>query len=144
MLMQRKVYLSSEEFLRQNNELQQPLKFTQNIDILSSPIQIGTKTIANRMVCQPMEGCDGTYDGRPGELTLRKYRRLAAGGAGLIWVEAVAVQPDAKANLRQLYINQNNVDSFKYLIEEIKQTGLKVNGFEPVVIMQGHPFGQIQ
>lgn len=140
--MQRKVYLSSEEFLRQNNELQQPLKFTQNIDILSSPIQIGTKTIANRMVCQPMEGCDGTYDGRPGELTLRKYRRLAAGGAGLIWVEAVAVQPDAKANLRQLYINQNNVDSFKYLIEEIKQTGLKVNGFEPVVIMQATHSGR--
>ncbi|HHW46138.1 MAG TPA: NADH:flavin oxidoreductase [Clostridiales bacterium] len=140
--MQRKVYLNTEDFLVQNNELQQPLKFSQNINVLSSPVQVGGKTIANRLVCQPMEGCDGTYDGRPGELTLRKYRRLAAGGAGLIWLEAVAVQPDAKANPRQLCINKNNIDSFKHLVEEIKQTGFKANGFEPVVIMQATHSGR--
>ncbi len=34
-----------------------------------------------------MEGCDGTRDGTPGELTWRRYERFARGGAKLIWFE---------------------------------------------------------
>jgi len=32
-----------------------------------------------------MEGCDGEADGAPSDLTRRRYRRLAEGGAGLLW-----------------------------------------------------------
>ena len=52
---------------------------------------VGSKTIANRIAIQPMEGCDGTADGKPDELTLRRYDKFAASGAGLIWEEATAV-----------------------------------------------------
>jgi 2,4-dienoyl-CoA reductase-like NADH-dependent reductase (Old Yellow Enzyme family) len=40
-----------------------------------------------------MEGCDGEPDGRPGKLTARRYERFAGGGAGLVWMEAIAVVP---------------------------------------------------
>ena len=49
-----------------------------------------------------MEGCDGTPDGRPDELTFRRYRRFGAGGAKLIWGEAAAVVEEGRANPRQL------------------------------------------
>jgi len=51
--------------------------YTEDCSVLKNPLKIGAKTAPNRLVCQPMEGCDGTSDGRPGELTLRKYRRMA-------------------------------------------------------------------
>ena len=43
-----------------------------------------------------------TLDGRPGELTWRRYERFARGGAKLIWFEATAVREDGRANTRQL------------------------------------------
>ena len=52
-----------------------------------------------------MEGCDGTLDGRPDELTFRRYRRFGAGGAKLIWGEAAAVVDEGRANPRQLLLN---------------------------------------
>ena len=36
-------------------------------------LQVGGRTVGNRLAIQPMEGCDGTLDGTPGELTLRRY-----------------------------------------------------------------------
>ena len=39
-----------------------------------------------------MEGCDGTPDGSPDELTVRRYHRFAAGGPGaLLWMEIAAL-----------------------------------------------------
>ena len=55
-----------------------------------------------------MEGCDGTLDGRPDELTFRRWRRFGAGGAKLIWGEATAVVPEGRANPRQLLITEAN------------------------------------
>ena len=50
-----------------------------------------------------MEGWDGTTDGNPTELTLRRWRNFGVSGAKLIWGgEAVAVQPDGRANPNQL------------------------------------------
>ena len=40
--------------------------------ILSESFSAGGLKIPNRLVCQPMEGCDGNFDGTPGELTLRR------------------------------------------------------------------------
>jgi NADPH2 dehydrogenase len=69
----------------------------------------GTR-IGNRFCVLPMEGWDGTQDGRPSELTLRRWKRFGLSGAKLIWGgEAVAVQPDARANPNQLMINEETV-----------------------------------
>ncbi|HUU12820.1 MAG TPA: flavin oxidoreductase/NADH oxidase, partial [Terriglobia bacterium] len=75
---------------------------------LARPVEIageGSKAwrIGNSLAIHPMEGCDGELDGRPGELTIRRYRRFGAGGAKLIWFEACAVAPEGRANPRQLW-----------------------------------------
>lgn len=138
----RKIYTNKEDFLEQNSALNTNLPYSENTDILGQPISIKNKTIHNRLVCQPMEGCDGHADGTVGELTERRYERMAKGGSGLIWYEATAVLNEGRANPRQLFINEQNSDSFKRHVEQIKETGLKENGFEPVVIMQATHSGR--
>ncbi|MBQ9946718.1 MAG: flavin oxidoreductase/NADH oxidase [Clostridia bacterium] len=140
--MLRKVYSAVEEFLIQNKELDTELPFSENTDILGKSLTVGKKIVSNRLACQAMEGCDGNYDGTPGELTKRRYDRFAKGGAGLIWFEATAVLPEGKANPRQLYINKNNLDAFRRQTEAIKEAAVKENGIEPVVIMQATHSGR--
>ena len=65
--------------------------------------------LGNRFAVQPMEGWDGTAEGRPTELTFRRWRRFGASGAKLIWGgEAVAVRHDGRANPNQLVINKHS------------------------------------
>jgi 2,4-dienoyl-CoA reductase-like NADH-dependent reductase (Old Yellow Enzyme family) len=76
---------------------------------LAQPIHVGSNKVGNRIVAQPMEGWDGTAEGRPTELTFRRWERFGASGAKLIWGgEAVAVRPDGRANPNQLVINQHS------------------------------------
>jgi len=140
--MERKVYQSLDSFINQNAELHTALPFGDNVDILKSPLSIGSKVVPNRLVCQPMEGCDGTLDGIPDTLTKRRYRRFAEGGAGLIWYEATAVMKEGRANPRQLYIGKDNLDAFKREVAEIKETAVKRHGHEPVIIMQATHSGR--
>lgn len=138
----RSVYMNADVFKTENNETGAYLPFSESTEILGDKTSINGKTAENRLVCQAMEGCDGTEDGRPGELTKRRYRRFAEGGAGIIWFEATAVLPEGRANPHQLYINENTLDAFKAQVEEIKETALKQNGFEPIVIMQATHSGR--
>ena len=72
---------------------------------LAQPLSVLGKTVTNRFAIQPMEGWDGTADGRPGENTIRRWRRFGESGAKLIWGgEAVAVRPDGRANPNQLML----------------------------------------
>jgi 2,4-dienoyl-CoA reductase-like NADH-dependent reductase (Old Yellow Enzyme family) len=59
-----------------------------------------------------MEGWDGTSDGKPSELTSRRWRRFGESGAKLIWGgEAVAVCTEGRANPNQLvFRNENKSD----------------------------------
>ncbi len=112
------------------------LPYESDISVLGTPITVGGKTFANRIVYQAMEGCDSHADGTPDELTRRRYRRFAEGGAGLIWYEATAVLPEGRANPRQSYITKDNLDAFKREVEEIKSACMAKNGYEPIVILQ--------
>lgn len=140
--MVRKVYMTKEEFESQNLQLKTSLPYSENTDILGTEYRIGNKTVHNRLACQAMEGCDGTFDGKPDELTKRRYSRFAKGGVGIIWFEATAVLEEGRANPRQLYINENTLDRFKKQIEDIKETALKANGYEPLIIMQATHSGR--
>jgi len=63
------------------------------------------RSIGNRFCIQPMEGWDGTRDGKPTDLTFRRWRNFGLSGAKLIWGgEAAAVRPDGRANPNQLMI----------------------------------------
>lgn len=119
-----------------NAQLNCVLPYDENPEALRQPLIVKGHTIPNRVAYQAMEGCDGTADGAPDELTVRRYHRFAAGGPGVIWFEATAVQQDGRANPRQLYMTEKNADRFARLVHEIKEISLKENGYEPVVIMQ--------
>lgn len=77
------------------------------------------RTISNRWCIQPMEGWDGTDDGKPTELTMRRWQRFGESGAKLIWGgEAVAVIPEGRANPNQLLIRDANLRE----LERLRQT----------------------
>jgi NADPH2 dehydrogenase len=83
-------------------------------------VQGGAAVIGNRFAILPMEGWDGTADGRPSELTVRRWRRFGASGAKLIWGgEAAAVRHDGRANPNQLLVNEANLGELAALREAL-------------------------
>jgi NADPH2 dehydrogenase len=100
---------------------------------LAQPIRLKKMTIGNRFAIHPMEGWDGTADGKPSENTLRRWRRFGSSGAKLIWGgEAVAVGHDGRANPNQLMAGAGTRDGLallrEELIEEHKRTTGSVEG----------------
>ena len=74
---------------------------------LAQPLHTELGPVGNRWCILPMEGWDGELDGRPSELTARRWRRFGLSGAKLIWGgEAVAVRHDGRANPNQLLLNE--------------------------------------
>ena len=87
---------------------------------LLKPVKVGGRTVGNRLAIHPMEGCDGELDGRPGDLTVRRWDRFGHGGCKLIWGEAVAIQEEARANSRQLWLHEGSVSPIAALLEGLK------------------------
>jgi len=102
--------------------------------MLSSPIQIGKKIAPNRIVNQPMECNDGDASGNPTELTLRRYRNLAEGGAGIIVIESLTLTYESRARKNQLKISEENAKGLERLIKEMKE----VNGKSLVLFQINH------
>lgn len=92
------------------------IRFEPDIHVSRQPLSVANRTVGNRFAIHPMEGCDGTLDGAPDELTYRRWTRFASGGAKLLWGEAVAIHPDARANTRQLLIAEHTLASLERLI----------------------------
>jgi 2,4-dienoyl-CoA reductase-like NADH-dependent reductase (Old Yellow Enzyme family) len=87
---------------------------------LARPLEVDGVRIGNRFCVLPMEGWDGTRDGAPSELTLRRWRNFGSGGAKLIWGgEAVAVRQDGRANPNQLLISEKNQKALAGLRETL-------------------------
>ncbi|WP_259015843.1 oxidoreductase [Emticicia fluvialis] len=88
------------------------------VDAAESPFAQGIslqsgRYIGNRFCILPMEGWDGTEDGRPTEFTKRRWENFAISGAKLLWgCEAVAVRHEGRANPNQLCINEANFQDF--------------------------------
>lgn len=87
---------------------------------IAEPARIGPLAVSNRLAVHPMEGCDGNLDGAPGELTFRRWRRFAEGGAALLWGEATAIVPEARANPRQLVISAETAPGLRRLLDETR------------------------
>ena len=138
----RKVYGSLDEFNIQNAELGLGLPVVSELSVLGEGLTVQGKIIPNRLACQAMEGCDGTADGSPDELTKRRYKRFAQGGAGIIWFEATACMREGRANPRQLWIHKENLDDFKRIVDSIREDAVKTNGYAPLIIMQNTHSGR--
>lgn len=104
------------DFQNRLTELGVELPFDEEIDpagALAQPIQRQRGTIGNRFAILPMEGWDGTVDGKPSDLTRRRWTNFGRSGAKLIWGgEAVAVRHDGRANPNQLTLSEGNVAEF--------------------------------
>jgi 2,4-dienoyl-CoA reductase-like NADH-dependent reductase (Old Yellow Enzyme family) len=96
------------------------LRFSTDLSPLFRPVAVGPLRAGNALCVQPMEGCDGTVDGRPDELTFRRYQRFGAGGAKLIWGEATAVIEEGRANKRQLLINEQTAPDLERMLKECR------------------------
>ena len=99
------------------------------VKYINSQFSIKGFNIPNRVVFQPMEGCDCNNDGSPGNLTREKYIAAAKSGAGIIWFEANAVCPEGRTNPRQMMLTRENIGEFKSLIKEMREITEK-EGFE--------------
>lgn len=113
--------ISVEEFARKYG-----FDYCDDVSVLAAPVEGKGFTLKNAIAIQPMEGCDGTTDGAPGELTYRRYKRFADGGAGLIWAEAISVCPEGRANPRQLMLTEDNIDAFRRLTDIAHSNGAKI------------------
>ena len=102
--------------------------------VLAEPVEIrdvasGTTTAPNRFAVLPMEGWDGTTDGRPTDLVRRRWQRFGASGCGLVWGEATAVRADGRANPNQLILDERTVDEIaelRRLLDPTQVTGLQL------------------
>ncbi|MFB0553456.1 MAG: FAD-dependent oxidoreductase [Phycisphaerae bacterium] len=124
---------SIEDLERLGKRLGVRIEASEDVSILAEPVRSGKLLIPNSLAVHPMEGCDGDSQGQPGKLTLRRYERFATGGAGLLWVEATAVVPEGRANPRQLWLHEENKDSFAAMVKMMREVAPE---HKPVIVLQ--------
>lgn len=96
----------------------------------------GELHVPNRFAVLPMEGWDGTADGRPSDLVQRRWTRFGASGAGLVWGgEAAAVCHEGRANPHQLVVDERTAEALGSLLAALR-TAASGAGVAPVVGLQ--------
>lgn len=131
-------YTTWDEIAARLADLGLTLPYQEDVAPLLAPVNLAGFRLPNALAIHPVEGCDGDRRGAPQELTFRRYRRFAAGGSGMIWMEATAVVPEGRANPRQLYLCPETALAFRRLIEATRQAAAEVWGAEhrPLLIAQ--------
>lgn len=131
-------YKKLREIVKEIEDLGIDIKISQNLNSLKEKVVLGNYIIPNSLASLPMEGGDSTDDGSPTELTYRKYEKIARGGAGLIWLEAVSVSREGRSNDKQLWLTKDNWMEFKKLNDLIKSSAQEEFSKEhnPMTILQ--------
>ncbi|MBS1839540.1 MAG: NADH:flavin oxidoreductase [Acidobacteria bacterium] len=103
---------------------------------LRAPIERGGIKIGNRIAVQPMEGWDGTADGRPSEHTFERWRKFGRSGGKLIWGgEAVAVSHDGRANPNQLVIGEHTKKDLAALRKTLMEEHVRTTGSDDGLVI---------
>ena len=110
------------------------------MSLLEASIRIGQRVAPNRIVNQPMEGNDADEQGNPTELTLERYRKLAEGGAGVIFVEALTISRESRARENQLVIHSKTAGGLGNLIREMR----RINSASLILMQITHSGSQSQ
>ncbi len=116
---------SAEDLRAEAGRLGLELPWSDDVSVLAAKAALAGREVPNRLAVLPMEGADAGPDGAPSETTRRRYRRYAAGGAGLIWCEATAVRAEGRSNPGQLLLTENNVGGFARLVEDMRAAAKK-------------------
>jgi len=135
---QRFRYRNIDELAHDAEALDVSLPLSNDLSALGRQVAIGSGTAPNAMAVHPMEGCDGTADGRPDWLTRRRYERFACGGCGLLWFEATAVVPEGRANPRQLLMAPHTEAALGEMLDDALATARNALGdaFRPYTVLQ--------
>lgn len=102
-----------------------------NVNILLSPCKIKHSQATNRFVSQPMESNDADTGGKASDQTVARYEQLAQGQWGIIIVEAISISRTSMGRKNGLIINEDNLNSFKRLVGEVKETNP-----DPLILFQ--------
>jgi len=103
---------------------------------IAQPIERGGIKIGNRIAIHPMEGWDGTSEGKPTEYTFRRWRRFGQSGAKLIWGgEAVAVRHEGRANPNQLLASKNTKEDLARLRTVLLEEHVRTTGSDDGLVL---------
>jgi 2,4-dienoyl-CoA reductase-like NADH-dependent reductase (Old Yellow Enzyme family) len=108
------------------------------LEMLPQPIKVGKRVAPNRIVNQPMECNDGDPSGKPTDLTFKRYRRLAEGGAGIIVVESMTITYESRSRKNQLKISEETAGDLERLVKEMKEINDK-----PLILFQINHSGSV-
>ncbi|MBQ9014577.1 MAG: hypothetical protein IJ109_10410 [Firmicutes bacterium] len=127
---------SAEEFRRTAQQAGYAVPVSGDLTPLGRSFAVGGRRFDNSMAIQPLEGLDACDDGSPSSLTLARYEKLAAQGAGILWVEATAVCPEGRDSGRQLWIHEGSCEGFRQLIRTIDASAAKAGFAAPYKVLQ--------
>jgi 2,4-dienoyl-CoA reductase (NADPH2) len=129
---------TAEELRGEAGRLGLEIPYEEKISVLLEKTSVAGRDVPNRLAVLPMEGADAEADGAPSEWTLRRYRRYAAGGSGLIWCEATAVRRNGRSNPGQLMLTEKTLAGFGKLADEIRSAAKKEWGpaHRPLLVLQ--------
>ena len=137
MAQHKRFHLRTLDLLREELELLNlSLPVEEDLTALADTVAIGNRELANRFVAQPMEGFDSLDNGGPGELSVRRYVRYAAGRFALLWFEATAILHEARSNPKQLWLHSESVDDFARLVDAARSEARQKYGHEITMIVQ--------
>ncbi len=99
-----------------------------SFEIMSSPMNIGTCEIKNRIVLPPMLMGFGQFDGRPTEKLMNYYEERAKGGCGLIMTEITRVNDQTgSAAFAQLAASHDyHIEPLRELAKRVQRHGAKI------------------
>ena len=123
-------YRSPEDVETDARSMGLEISTSEDLSVLLTPCAIGPLSAKNRLLVQPMEGCDGTLAGAPDELTVRRYERFGDGGAAVVWAEATAIAEDGRMNPRQLWLADHTQRAIGEMIETCRRSHRQANGTE--------------
>jgi 2,4-dienoyl-CoA reductase-like NADH-dependent reductase (Old Yellow Enzyme family) len=114
------------------------LPWSDDVSPLFDGFEVGAFRLPNRLAVHPMEGFDAVASGAPGELSIRRYERYAAGGAGTIWFEATAVNADGRSNPHQMYLHRGTASNFAKLVDATRSAARNAFGPDhtPLLVLQ--------
>ena len=135
-------YKTLEDLLEKEEELGIRLPFAKDTSALTEPLTIGGRILPNRMGIAPMEGADAEPDGSPSDYTARRYTAEAAGGAALIWFEAISIVEEGRSSRTQLLLTEQNLERFRRLTDAVKEAGIRAGGTAPYLVMQANHSGR--
>ncbi|MCP4754415.1 MAG: hypothetical protein GY866_26330 [Proteobacteria bacterium] len=90
---------------------------------LSEPYMLAGKRVPNRFVAQAMEINSAEAGGAVGRQVVERYKDLAGGGWGMVFLEATSITEEHLARDKGLILNRKNLDGFKRMVDAFKSVG---------------------